>query len=110
VKVAARFVFLAAAVGAGLLLFRAGPREVTLVYGVADGRVRAVEVVIVRGDEVLRRAELRVAGEGPPSHRVRLPDGDYLLRVDLFGDGPPRHVEKSITVTESGTLVIPLGP
>ena len=91
--------FLAGAVGLGLLLFRVGPREVTLVYGVADPRVRTVEVVIARGDEVLRRADLRVLGDQPPSHRV-----------DLLGDGPPRHVEKSITVAESGTLVIPLGP
>ena len=88
-KLAAQLVFLAGAVGLGLLLFRVGPREVTLVYGVADHRVRTVEVVIAHGGEVLRRAE---------------------LRVDLLGDGPPRHVEKSITVTESGTLVIPLGP
>jgi hypothetical protein len=110
VKLAARLVFLAGAVGLGLLLFRVGPREVTLVYGVADPRVRTVEVVIARGDEVLRRADLRVLGDQPPSHRVRLPDGDYQLRVDLLGDGPPRHVEKSITVAESGTLVIPLGP
>ena len=109
-KLAARLVFLAGAVGIGFLLFGTGPREVTLVYGVADGRVRTVEVVIARGDEVLRRAELRVAGDRPPSQRVRLPDGDYRLRIDLLGDGPARHVEKSITVAESGTLVIPLGP
>ena len=108
-KLAARLVFLAGAVGIGLLLFGVGPREVTLVYGVAGG-VRTVEVVIARGGEVLRRAELRVAGDRPPSHRVRLPDGEYLLRLNLLGDGPPRHIEKSITVTESGTLVIPLGP
>jgi hypothetical protein len=109
-KAAARVVLLAGGLGIALLFFRAGPRDVTLVYGVADDRVRAVEVVIARGDEVLRRAELRVSEDRTPSHHVRLPDGDYLLHVELFGEGPPRRVEKSITVAESGTLVIPLGP
>ncbi|HYS81822.1 MAG TPA: hypothetical protein VEM76_14010 [Anaeromyxobacteraceae bacterium] len=109
-KLAARLLLLAGGLGIALLFFRAGPREVTLVYGVPDDRVRAVEVVIAHGGEVLRRAELRVAGDRTPSHRVRLPDGDYLLRIELLGEGPPRHLEKSITVAESGTLVIPLGP
>ena len=88
-KGAARLVLLAGAIAVGLFLFRSDAREVTLVYGL-DPRVRALEVEVVRGGEVLRRAELRPLGAPQVSHRVRLPDGEYLLRLELLGEGPPR--------------------
>jgi len=105
----ARLVLLAGAVALGLFLFRANPREVTLVYGLAGRGARAVEVEIARGGEVMRRAELRVGADGQASHRVRLPDGDYVVRVRVLEDGPPRPVERTFTVSESGTIVIPVG-
>jgi hypothetical protein len=109
VKAAARLVLLAGAVALGLFLFRANPREVTLVYGGVLPGARAIEVEIARGGEVIRRAELRVGPDGQASHRVRLPDGEYVVRVRLVGGGAPRSVQRTIGVTESGTIVLPLG-
>jgi hypothetical protein len=110
-KAAARILFLAGAVAIGLFLFRAAPRDVTLVYGVGDAPARALEVEIRRGGETVRRAEFRFAAGAPRavSHRVRLTDGDYQVRCTLSGEGAPRTVERPIAVTESGTIVIPLG-
>ena len=108
-KTAARLVLLAGAVALGLFLFRANPREVTLVYGLAGTGARSVDVEIARGGEVLRRAELRVGPDGQASHRVRLPDGTYVVRLRLAGDHPPQELERTFTVSESGTVVIPAG-
>lgn len=107
-KAAARLLLLAGAVAVGLFLFRANPREVTLVYGLPGGGARTVEVEILHGGEVLRRAELRVGPDGQARHTVRLPDGAYLLRLRIAGDGPPRQVERPLAVSESGPVVIPL--
>jgi hypothetical protein len=110
VKGAARLVMLAGAVALGVFLFRANPREVTVVYGLAGSGARAVEVEIARGGEVIRRAELRVGPDGQASHRVRLPDGEYVVRVRGLDGGPPQPVvERTFTVSESGTIVIPMG-
>ncbi|GEJ57434.1 hypothetical protein [Anaeromyxobacter diazotrophicus] len=107
-KAAARLVLLGGAVALGLFLFRANPREVTLVYGVAGSGATGLEVELVRGEaEVVRRAELRVGPDGQASHRVRLPDGAYRARLRLLGPGAPRELERSFTVSESGTVVIP---
>lgn len=108
-KAAARLVLLAGAVALGLFLFRSNPREVTLVYGLAGTGARAVEVEIARGREVVRHAELRVPAAGQASHRVRLPDGEYTVRLRITGGGPPRTLERTITVRESETIVLPLG-
>jgi len=40
-------------------------------------------------------------------HRVRLTDGDYVLHFTLSGAGAPRLLDRPITVTESGTIVLP---
>jgi hypothetical protein len=109
VKLAARVLLLAGAVALGLFLFRANPREVTLVYGVGGLGARSLEVEIARGGEVIRRAELRVGADGQASHRVRLPDGEYAVRIRAVGAGPVRTVERVITVSESETIVIPVG-
>jgi hypothetical protein len=110
---AARLVLLLGAVGVGLVLFRASPRDVVLVYGLGDAEVRALEIEIVRDGAVLRRAELR-PGAGPAGtvrHPVRLPDGDYLLRVRVAPRaGEAWRAERPITVSESSTVVVPLAP
>jgi hypothetical protein len=110
VKLAARLVLLAGAAGVGLFLFRSNPREVTLVYGALPHGVRELDVEVVRGGEILRRAELHPYGASEASHRVRLPDGEYVLRLRLAAEGEPRRLERPLSVTESGTVVIPLGP
>jgi hypothetical protein len=111
VRRAARLVALAGAVALGLFLFGAVPRDVVLVYALGDRPLRALEVEIVRGGEVLRRAELRPApGEAAAlRHPVRLSDGEYLLRLRIApADGPAVRVERPITVSESTTIVLPL--
>jgi hypothetical protein len=111
VKRAARLLALAGAVGLGLFLFRAVPRDVVLVYGLGDRPVRALEVEIVRGGEVIRRAELRppAGAAGALRHPVRLTDGEYLLRLRIEPPGgPAERVERPITVSESTTIVLPL--
>jgi hypothetical protein len=111
VKRAARLIALAGAVGLGLFLFRAVPRDVVLVYALGERRLRSLEVEIVRGAEVIRRAELRppAGPAGALRHPVRLTDGEYLLRLRIGpADGPPARVELPITVSESTTIVLPL--
>ena len=106
----ARLLLLAGALGIGWLLFRQAPRDVVLVYGLGDREVTSVEVEIARGDQVVRRAELR-PGPGPAGnvrHPVRLPDGDYLLRIRIAPrNAPAEREEHPITVTESTTIVLP---
>jgi hypothetical protein len=118
VKVAARLVGLAGAALVGWLLFRAAPRDVTLVYDV--GQVEgagSLEVRIRRGAEILRAAEFRLPdGGGQVRHTVQLPDGHYRIAYRLVperarpGDGQrPVEGERALDVTESGTVVLPLG-
>jgi hypothetical protein len=107
----ARLAFLGGAAALGLLLFRAAPHEVTLVYaGAAPATV--LEVDIARDGEAVRRAELRFPGGAPPqvTHRVRLTDGDYTVRLRLSGAQGARTVERSIHVAEAGAIVLAVGP
>ena len=110
-KQAARLLFLAGAVAIGLFLVRAAPRDVTLVYDVSGSGSRALEVDIEKAGVAVRRAEFRVAdgARAQVSHRVRLTDGDYLLRITVTSGGVSRRLEKPITVTESGTIVVAVG-
>ena len=107
----ARLVFLAGAVAIGLFLFRANPRDVTLVYDVGPGPARALDVEIDRGAEAIRRAEFRLDA-GPARqvrHPVRLPDGEYTVRFTISrGGSEPTSGERPLTVMESGTVVLPL--
>lgn len=106
-KALARLVLLLGAAGVGVLFLRAAPREVTLVYGLPEGQAPArIEVDIRRGVEIVRHAEIEVPGGAREvRHPVRLPDGDYRVVVRsgsaLF--------ERTVTVTEAGTIVLPLG-
>jgi hypothetical protein len=106
-----RLFFLLAAVAVGFFLFRASPRQVTLVYTGA-GPATAVEVSIARGADVIRRAELRFPGGAPAQieHRVRLPEGEYTLRLRLTGGGAARVVERPLSVAEDGPIVLNVGP
>lgn len=108
---AARLLVLAGAIGLGWVLFHDVPRDVVLVYGLGDREVSSLEVEITRGGQVVRRAELRpgAGAAGNVRHPVRLSDGDYqvLLRVSPRA-APPQRVERTITVSESTTIVLPL--
>ena len=109
-KGVARVVLLVGAVAIGLLFWRSSPRDVLLVYAVDAAGARTLEVEVERGGETLRRAELRLEpGARQARHAVRLPDGRYVLHVTILGDAPPRRIDRELTVTESGTIVVPLG-
>lgn len=107
---AARLLLLAGALGIGWLVFRQAPRDVVLVYGLGEREVTSVEVEIARGDKIVRRAELR-PGSGPAGnvrHPVKLPDGEYVVRVRIAPRGAPaEREERSVAVTESTTIVLP---
>ncbi|HEX9287953.1 MAG TPA: hypothetical protein VF904_00410 [Anaeromyxobacteraceae bacterium] len=109
-KAFARVVFLAGAVAIGLFLFRATPRDVTLVYAVAASGARELDVEIAKGAETVRRAEFRLdpAAAAQVSHRVRLADGEYVVHLTLSSAGDARRIDRPITVTESGTIVVPI--
>jgi hypothetical protein len=105
----ARLVLLAGAVALAIFFFRAGPRDLTLVYGIDGNGAGRLEVAIEKDGEVVRRAEFRLDGAGRTvSHRVRLTDGEYRVRALVVSGGPARTAERSIHVSEDGTIVIPL--
>jgi hypothetical protein len=112
VNTRARLIRLAVLVGMALIgvyLFRVNPRDVTLVYGLQGKPVRTLDVEIDKDGRQIRRAEFPLAGTGGQViHHVRLPDGEYVLHFTLSGDGAPRRLERPISVTESGTIVLPL--
>jgi hypothetical protein len=112
VRRAARLLFFAGAVGIGLFFVRASPRDVTLVYEVRGSGERSLEVEIEKEGVAVRRAEFRVPGDGPAqlSHRVRLTDGTYLLHLAVTGAAGTRRLDRSITVSESGTIVLAVEP
>ncbi len=108
-----RLVFLAGAIAIGFFLFRANPREVTLVYALASRPpVSALEVEITRDGEPIRQAEFRFPRGAPQQveHKVKLPTGEYQLhfRITAASDGPPATLERDVHVSESETIVVPL--
>ncbi len=111
-KLAARILFLAGAIGVGLFLLRAAPRDVVLVYAIEGApRPTGLEVQILRDGETVRHAEFRFARGAPAQvrHPVKLPDGRYTLRFRLSAPGaPPASLERPLTVDESGPVVIHL--
>jgi hypothetical protein len=112
VKGAARLVLLLGAAALGAFLLRSAPHDVTLVYPLPDpGGVTGVEVEVRRGEETLRRAELRFPGGAPEAvrHPVRLPDGEYAVRLLVTRrDAPPRRLAARFRVEEEGPIVLPL--
>lgn len=108
-KLALRLLLLGGAAAIGLLLFRSQPRDLVLVYDLGAPVPEEVEVLVWRGDEVLRRAVLLPRGARQVRHPLRLPDGEYLLRFRLTGAGGARAVERPLAVEEDGTVVLPVG-
>lgn len=110
-KGALRLVMVLGAAVLGLVLWRASPREVVLVYDLrgAPGST-ALGVRIDKGGVLYREAEFYAPGT-QVRHTLKLPDGTYHLRyvigrasqADLRGD-------RDLQVTESQTIVLSLGP
>lgn len=111
-KLLARLLLVAGALGLGWFLFRAAPRDVVLVYGVsALGAPATLEVEVRRGPDLVRRAELLVPpGGGEVRHPLRLPDGAYVVSWRLAAGAKAWRGERPLDVSEDATLVVPLGP
>lgn len=116
-KALARLVAVLGAVAVGWVLFGEGPKDVELVYELpsAPGPT-SLEIRIRRGEETVRRAELRLPpGDGRRTqvrHRVRLPAGSYELawRRHDPGAGEAAHGTRPLAVREDGTVVLALTP
>jgi len=111
VRRAARLVALLGAVGVGLFLASASPKDVVLVYDLAGAPdATALEVELRRGDDLVRRAEFRVPDAGRQiRHTIRLPQGQYALSWRAAGPSGPRTGERMLDVEEEGTIVLPVG-
>jgi len=113
VKVALRLLLLLGFGALGLFVLREVPRSVTFVYAIDDApAVRKVEIEVRRGTSVIRQAEFRFPAGAPAQvqHEVKLPDGDYGVAVRVWGStGPPRLTLRPVTVSESGSIVLPIG-
>lgn len=106
---AARLLVLLGAVGVGLLLFRSQAREVVLVYDLAGAPgARALEVVLQRDGQAVRRARFEAPG-AQVRHPVKLTDGSYRLGFRVETPGGPLEGERTLTVAEAGTIVLALG-
>jgi len=108
VKSAARLLLLAGALALGLHLLRGGPHSVTLIYVLGEPPPESLEVTILRGDTLVRRARFGTWASREQRHAVKLPDGDTLLRFRLVGLRGDRSVERPLRISEDGTVVIPL--
>ncbi len=110
-RLAARVVAIAGAVAVAWLLFGRAPKDVTVVYDVsAVPEARTLEVELFRGGETLRRAEFRLAGRGGRvEQKLRLPEGDYVLRGRIDAPAGATAFERPLEVREAGTIVLPLG-
>ena len=80
-----------------------------LIYDLAQAKeARALEVVLLRDGRVVRRAQF-FAPEAQVRHPVRLTDGSYRLEYRLDAPGGPFEGERSLTISEAGTVVLALG-
>jgi hypothetical protein len=108
VKYAARLVAVLGAAAVGMLLFRSSSREVVLVYDLDGMRpASSLEVVIRKGDEVVRRATFPAPGE-QVRHAVRLTDGAYRVEYRVERAAGPVQGERDITVSDAQTILLPL--
>lgn len=111
-RAAARLVAVLGAVGVAYVLLSGGPKDVVLVYDVSGAPdATALEVEVRRGDDLVRRAEFRLAGRGDcrVRHELRLPAGDYALVWRTAAPGGGRGGEQPLVVAEDGTIVLALG-
>lgn len=94
----------------GWLVGGAGAKEVVVVYDLAAvPDARALEVTVLRGGEVLRRAEFRVPPERRVSHALKLSPGEYRLRGVIERAGGTTAWERPLEAREDGTVVLALG-
>lgn len=110
-KLLARLLGIAGAALVAWTLLGDGPKDVVVVYDLAElPDARALEVEVVRDGRVLRRAEFRLAaGERRVTQALKLSEGEYLLRGRVERSPGPTPWERPLEVREDGTVVLALG-
>lgn len=112
-KRALRFAVLAGALAVAWVLFGSGPKDVTLVYDLAAfPGARALEVDLRRGGERVRDTEFHFDHGAPAQvrHEVKLPEGEYRLAFRVDTPAGPVRLDRPLTVSEAGTVVLSLHP
>jgi hypothetical protein len=123
-----RFAPLAAALLVAPMLLRRAPREQVVHYVLGDSAAH-VEEIDARwrerqrgdGERVISDADgreqpddwVRVAsfryphGQAPRvvTHEPRLPDGDYVIEIEVIGEGTQRVVHRKVTLTGGVTSI-----
>ncbi len=111
-KAAARAAGLLGVAAIAWMLLGGGPKDVTLVYDVSSvPDARVLQVDVLRGSEVLRRTEFRLApsDHGRVAHPLKLPKGAYVLRGRIEAPSGASGFERPLDVEDGGTIVLPLG-
>jgi hypothetical protein len=107
----ARFVVLAAGLAGALYFGTLAPKtqHVRVVLGDAASQVSGVRLVYVgKEGEALREAEFHYAAAAAPrvvAHEPELPDGEYLLKIDLESREGRRTVERRVTLGGGSTQI-----
>lgn len=111
-KAGARIVAVLGAALVAWLLYRAAPRDVTLVYDVSRAQgATGLSVRIQRGDRWIRSADFELPTPGGQVRQeVKLRDGAYVVQYGLYAPAGTSRGERELQVTESGVIVLPLGP
>lgn len=106
-----RFVFLGAGLLTAFYLGAKSPREqhVRIVLGAASPDVTGLALQYVAGDgDVAREAHFAFPSGGAPrivAHEPRLPDGDYVLDIEVDAREGRRGVQRRVTLGGGSTQV-----
>ena len=111
-KAAARLVAVLGAVLVAWLLFRAAPRDVELVYDLSHvPGATGLTVRITRGGEWVRSGDFQLGpGGAQVRQHVKLQDGAYALEYGVATPAGPVRGQRPLEISESGLIVLPLGP
>jgi hypothetical protein len=111
----ARLLVLAAGLMVALYFARSWPKGQTVHYVLGDGAPRVEEVearwaAAGDGDDWMRQTTFQYAPGTAPrivTHEPRLPDGEYIVEIEIVASGPgvpPEHSTEHSTVRRHVTL------
>jgi hypothetical protein len=106
----ARVVLLVGGVAGALYFGTLAPKtqHVRVVLGDGAAQVSGVRLVYLRKDEALREAEFRYREGSAPrivAHEPELPDGDYVLKIELDAREGRRTMERRVTLGGGSTQI-----